>query len=245
MIRNTFLIFNNIGEKRERRYWLNGILEWEQLMNVATGALLRKEIEMAYFHWKMRDLPFFFRKLPPTSRWRLLNDFQDQIAFIDIECAVSYSSRKLMLVGIYFRGKYTALLRGKNLFRSAFLDAVGQASLLCTFNGDRYDLPLLRMEGLIAEEEYCSLDIMSVARHAGYAGGLKKVEANVGVKRQLFTRLSAEGMTGYLWRRWEKGSRAALNLLMKYNEEDTRNLRPLSMKLYENMRRKCLEHIGV
>jgi len=46
----------------------------------------------------------------------------------------------------------------------------------------------------------------------------------------------------YLWHLWErKGKRNALELLKRYNQEDTKNLEPIAALAYERLMRSVLD----
>ena len=60
----------------------------------------------------------------------------------------------------------------------------------------------------------------------------------------------AEYITGeeavYLWRAWERsGSKNALKLLVKYNEEDVLNLEPIAKTTYSILKQKLIEEADI
>jgi uncharacterized protein YprB with RNaseH-like and TPR domain len=95
---------------------------------------------------------------------------------------------------------------------------------LCTFNGDRFDLPLLeRQTRLDLRVRFRSLDLLRECRRVGLKGGLKRMEERFGIAR------TTRGMNGWdalrLWARYEgEGDREALERLLEYNREDVMNL---------------------
>ena len=57
-------------------------------------------------------------------------------------------------------------------------------------------------------------------------------------------------MTGeeavYLWHAWQRShSKNALNLLLKYNEEDVMNLEPIAHKTYRLLEQQLLEEAKI
>ena len=101
---------------------------------------------------------------------------------------------------------------------------------LCTFNGESFDLPVLRRRfGVGLLERFRSLDLSIECRRVGINGGLKRIEATMQIPRRL------RGITGYdamvLWERWENGDRDALQTLLDYNADDVINLALLERRL--------------
>ena len=101
---------------------------------------------------------------------------------------------------------------------------------LCTFNGESFDLPVLRRSfGVGLLERFRSLDLSIECRRVGISGGLKRIEAGLQIPRRL------RGITGYdamvLWERWENGDREALQTLLEYNADDVVNLALLERRL--------------
>ncbi len=95
---------------------------------------------------------------------------------------------------------------------------------ICTFNGDRFDLPILERQLRVdLRTAYQSLDLLSACRRARLKGGLKQLEERFGIAR------TTRGLNGYdalrLWARYQdEGDEAALTLLLAYNREDVLNL---------------------
>jgi hypothetical protein len=113
-------------------------------------------------------------------------------------------------------------------------DSVGESlrglDTMCTFNGEFFDLPVLRRAfGIGLLERYRSLDLSVECRRVGLRGGLKRIEDGLSIPRRL------RGVTGYdamvLWERWERGDREALETLLQYNRDDVVNLRLLERRL--------------
>ncbi len=73
------------------------------------------------------------------------------------------------------------------------------------------------------------------ARRLGLQGGLKFIERELQIHRED----AIEGLDGWdavrLWQRWRGGEEAALDLLLRYNAADARNLEPLAELLFQQM----------
>ena len=99
-------------------------------------------------------------------------------------------------------------------------------------------MPFIRGELSGADMDLFHVDLRFEMRKLGYMGGLKRIEKMLGIQRSEET----QGMDGFeavaLWKRYERGDKGALKLLMDYNREDVENLKPLMEFAYEKMRKE-------
>jgi hypothetical protein len=142
-------------------------------------------------------------------------------AYLDIEtCA----SGQVTVVGIYREDRGFCQLVGGQITDVAVWEALEGVDTLCTYNGDRFDLPILeRQTRLELRSRFRSLDLLRECRRVGLKGGLKRMEERFGIAR------ATRGMDGWdalrLWGRYEtQGDQEALRLLLEYNREDVMNL---------------------
>lgn len=142
-------------------------------------------------------------------------------AYLDIEtCA----SGQMTVVGIYREDRGLCQLVGGQITDVAVWEALEGVDTLCTFNGDRFDLPILeRQTRLDLRSRFRSLDLLRECRRLGLKGGLKRMEERFGIGR------ATRGMNGFdalqLWARYEAtGDANALQRLLEYNREDVMNL---------------------
>ena len=142
-------------------------------------------------------------------------------AYLDIEtCAGGAMS----VVGIYREDRGFRQLVGGEITDVAVWEALEGVDTLCTYNGDRFDLPILeRQTRLDLRSRFRSLDLLRECRRVGLKGGLKRMEARFGITR------TTRGMSGWdalqLWARYEnEQDQEALRLLLEYNREDVMNL---------------------
>jgi uncharacterized protein len=150
------------------------------------------------------------------------------IGYLDIETSFAGG---VTLYGL-MRGASGPLIQlvGASITRDAIEETLKDLDTLCTFNGEGFDLPVLRKAfGIGLIEQYRSLDLSLECRKVGIRGGLKKIENGMQIPRAL------RGVNGYdamlLWERWEKGERAALETLLEYNRDDVINLALLERRL--------------
>jgi uncharacterized protein len=142
-------------------------------------------------------------------------------AYLDIEtCA----GGQVTVVGVYREDRGLLQLVGGEITDVAVWKALEGVETVCTFNGDRFDLPLLeRQTRLDLRSQFRSLDLLRECRRVGLKGGLKRMEERFGIAR------TTRGMSGWdalqLWGRYEgDGDREALRVLLEYNREDVMNL---------------------
>jgi hypothetical protein len=142
-------------------------------------------------------------------------------AYLDIEtCA----GNQITVIGIYREDRGFVQLVGGKITDVSVWDALEGADVVCTFNGDRFDLPILeRQVRLDLRSRMRSMDLLRECRSRGIKGGLKRLEERFGIAR------ATRGMNGWdavrLWARYEQErDEEALQRLLEYNREDVMNL---------------------
>ncbi len=156
-------------------------------------------------------------------------------AYLDIETTgLSPHYNKLTVIGIYrennIDGKVTQLV-GDEISSSALLSAMENITKLYTYNGSRFDLPFIKAKLNVDLKEYCPHeDLMYACWKQNLKGGLKSVERQLGIDREL---TDIDGwMAVQLWYDYQNnGDKTSLARLLKYNEEDVVNLRVLRERL--------------
>lgn len=150
--------------------------------------------------------------------------------FLDIE--TSFEGR-ITVIGLHRAGRGTVQLVGPEVTAPNLLAALGDAELVKTYNGDRFDLPVIRLRlGLDLKALYPHEDVMYRCWRHALKGGLKAVERQLGVARE------TEGVDGImamrLWAAWEQcGDRQALDRLLHYNREDVELLAEVERRLVQ------------
>jgi uncharacterized protein len=157
-------------------------------------------------------------------------------AYLDIETTgLSCLDSKITVVGIYLvtdtQSKMVQLV-GRQISTSNLLPELRDVDTIYTYNGSRFDLPFIRETvGLDLETVVDHHDLMYDCWNCNLYGGLKLVEQQLGICRQL------QGVTGLeavlLWQRFQNyGDGDALDRLLQYNKEDVMNLRTLHRMLW-------------
>jgi hypothetical protein len=237
-LRASHILLPGVGHMTERRLWDAGVSTLDDF--VATprvrGVSRKRKRGLDPVAWRAieahasGDSRFFARRLPVREAWRMYRHFAPDAAFLDIETSGMSRQSAVTLVGVWRPGAgFTPLIRGRGLTAGAITEALRGARLLVTFNGAGFDVPFIRDQFPSARLPPAHLDLLSCARRLGWRGGLKRVEARLGLARDLETRVLAGADAVRLWRTWErKGSENALRLLTRYNEYDCANLEPVA-----------------
>lgn len=204
-------------------------------MSAPLGRRVRDELDESSEALRRGRHGYFARRLPTRDHWRAWPEFRHAVAYLDIETTgLSIGRDALTVVGIYDGRRRRSFVRGEDLEHVP--RAIERAKLLVTFNGSRFDLPFLRKAFPRLGLDKIHFDVLHPLRRLGFVGGLKAIEAELGIRRSEDT----AGLHGFdavrLWRRYERGDDDALDLLLEYNMEDVVNLEPLAELAYEGLR---------
>lgn len=244
MIENTFIHIQGIGPKTERSIWQKGIADWSgflsrkgDIVSPAKDGIIRMNLEDSLAHYG--DIKYFQDRLPASDRWRMYGDFKERSVFLDIETSGDYSGGdQITVIGLYDGRDVHTFVNGLNL--QEFEAAVSSYELVITFNGSSFDLPVIRKYFPNISLPQGHIDLKFLFNRLGYRGGLKKIEKELGIRRDS----SIDGLSGYdavqLWDAYTWGDKDALELLIKYNSADIVNLRPLMETGYKRMKESLL-----
>jgi uncharacterized protein YprB with RNaseH-like and TPR domain len=230
-----------VGPARERELWQRGFHSWDQLPPSGTilSPRLDDRIRQTVAHRRellaCRDLDALAGALPLGEHWRLWPYFQDRACFLDIE--TDGFTDVVTSVGLLTPEVAKAYVRGFDL--EALDRELARHSMVVTFNGAAFDLPVLRRAFPGISLPRVHLDLRVLLRKLGETGGLKRIEERLGLSRPG----AVQGVDGYeavlLWRRWrEIRDEAALFRLVEYNLYDAILLRPLLDIAYNRMVRE-------
>ncbi|MBD3208924.1 ribonuclease H-like domain-containing protein [Candidatus Woesearchaeota archaeon] len=239
MLRNTFIHLPGIGAQQERSLQAAGITDWHAFLQRKRIKGFSKE-RLAFCKQLLRashdalvaeDAVFFASLLPSAEHWRSFEAFKDHAAYLDIEIS---RYQEVTVVTITDGVQTKTLVRGVNLRKEELERALRGVKLIVTYNGAAFDIPRLqrafgwRWKGL-------HVDLKTIARRLGYAGGLKEIEKQFGLTRDYEEKLHIQlkgGDPSLLYRMWRgSGDEHYLQLLLAYNEADAYHLFLLSQKL--------------
>jgi uncharacterized protein YprB with RNaseH-like and TPR domain len=239
LIDRSFIMLKGLGPTRERRLWDDGILDWDAFLAAKDLKGIGKERKRYYdgmagaikSHIERQDVRFLARHLPHGEHWRLYGMAAPRAAFIDIETDGLSHHSLMTVVGIMVGERLHTFVRGRNMTRSAIGKCLWGIRMLVTFNGSSFDLPFIEREfpGLLPLRTVPHMDLRYVAKRVDLCGGLKAIEARLGVRREAEVQMLAGHDAVRLWKIWErKGHKRALELLVDYNREDVKNMRPIA-----------------
>ena len=152
-------------------------------------------------------------------------------AYLDIETTgLSRFWDDITVIGIYFvdsSGSRLIQLVGEEVTKDNLLEALEGVGTIFTYNGSRFDLPFIHASlGVDLANRYLHHDLMYDCWGNNLYGGLKAVEIQLGIVRQLKGVDGAEAVR--LWWRYQNDyDHDALNMLLEYNREDVVNLKTL------------------
>lgn len=232
-LRATFVHLPGIGPATEAELWRQGVRDWGALRGVALRAIpsaaraaVDEGLAASERALAERDAAWFARRLPEREHWRIYPEFRDRTAFLDIETTgLSPYEGIVTVVTVHGGGTTRTFVAGDDL--EELPAHLGRFPILVTFNGSRFDVPFLAVAFPQLRVPPVHIDLRFLLYRIGLAGGLKRIEATVG----LGDRTGVEGVDGLaavrLWQEHRRGNPDALDRLVRYNRADTKNLEPL------------------
>lgn len=259
MLTATFACAKGLNEELERRLWQGGILNWqmaraypdevEALIGQARARRLAEWIGEAERALARRDRAWFktaFAEAP----WRLWRDYcpPARIALLDIETnGLTPGFDQITVIGLVDGERSRAFVAGTpqdgHLPLSQFPAAVHEYDLIVTFNGTGFDIPFLERQfrdfGLRFDAPH--FDLMPLAHRLGFSGGLKDIEAQLGIVRERDIAGLRGGEAIALWAAWRQGDAGAYQRLVRYCLADCAHLRQVAEALYSRCRSALYE----
>ncbi len=250
MLKRSFIFLPGVGSSTERSIWSSGINDWDDFLGSASAGPLKGErkerfdgiLEGVRERFESKDLPFFRDLFRPGDTWRMWDEFGDGAVFLDIETTGTRRYSPITVVGLYDGKEYSALVRGRDLTFENIKEALKEATMLVTFNGATFDLPMIEARFPNSIPRIPHLDLRFLAGKCGFSGGLKNIEITMGITRPE----EVKGMSGEdavrLWKVYQRdNNRNALKLLLKYNMEDILNLEPITGKLVKMITKETMK----
>lgn len=242
MLRHTFIHIPGMGPKTELKLWERGIISWEgYLANSALSGLSRQSradldryIERSIEALADGDALFFEDLLPGREIWRIYAEFKGGCVFLDIETTgLGGGGNYITVIGLFDGREMKTFIEGQNL--EDFPTELEKYSVIVTYGGKCFDVPFIASEFKNFTFTQAHIDLRYVLHRVGYSGGLKQIEANLGIQREKGLRDIDGYLATILWQRHLEGDERALPALVRYNMEDAVNLKYLMEFGYNRM----------
>jgi uncharacterized protein YprB with RNaseH-like and TPR domain len=243
MLTNTFCHLNGVGLKREAQLWASGIRAWDALVNSASAPFsqsrmvdITKEVEQSYVQLSEQNSQYFAKRLNSSELWRIIPEFYDSIAFLDIETTgLNSSVDDITTIALYDGQSIYHYIHGKNL--DAFTENIRKYKVLVTYNGKCFDIPFIERYFNITIP-HAHIDLRFILKSLGYTGGLKNCETQIGIHRGDAAEIDGF-LAIFLWNEYKRHrDDKALECLLSYNIEDVLNLEFLMTHCYNSKIRK-------
>ena len=250
MIENTFQVIPLVSTKRERTIWDSGIRTWNDFLDTECVKGISKAMKErsdsalneAYGYLGNRDCRSLGEMFPRREHWRLYETFSDDVAFFDIETDGLERDSTVTMVTVHKKNKTTTLIEGIDLDAESLSDAFDDPSMIVSFNGSCFDVPVLSYSFPALDLSMPHFDLRFGCKKVGLSGGLKNIECQIGLARAEDMK-DIDGFEAVrLWKQWTRaGDRRSLDILKEYNVTDTVNLKTLADITYKRLVR---EHAG-
>lgn len=251
MLESTFMHVPGVGHETERSLWRQGCETWSTYLaepgrfcvgkaspEVVSSTLLDSQSALAEGRHQ-----FFAHALGSSEAWRAWPVFRSRCAYLDIETDGGRSGSSITTIGIYDGKEYRCLVKGEDL--EHFPELISRYSMVVTFFGLGFDIPMLRRKFTDVHFDHVHLDLCFALRQVGVRGGLKRIEQQIGISRTEAT----NGLNGLdairLWREYKRGNAASLQTLIEYNREDVVNLEALAGIAYERLQLRARGLVSV
>ena len=205
-------------------------------------ATVKRALDKSFKSLETRDGSFFSKGLGLKESWRAFPEFRDKCVYLDIETDGGRSGSSVTTLGLFDGVEFKCLIKGRDL--DQFPEIMSQYSMVVTFFGANFDLPMLEKRYPGIRFNQIHLDLCPTLHRLGIKGGLKKIEKQLGISRGEDT----DGLGGLdairLWRRYTTlGDDEALETLIAYNREDVVNMEYLATYAYEHLKTQTLAQL--
>ena len=241
---NSFTFVKGIGIKTETTLKGLGITCWNDVIKRECPKLfpnqkwdaLRNGVNLAKDALKILDVSQLTSLIPKIQHWKMIPNFIDRIAFLDIETTgLSPHYSHITTIAVYDGAGIHDFVRGDNL--DEFPAFISKFPAITTFYGKSFDIPFIKKE-MGVDFNQIHFDVCFLLKRLKIKGGLKKIEKRFGISRG-----ELEDLDGYsavlLWKKFKKTKKKEyLETLLAYNNEDVINLEFLLYQAYNLLIKK-------
>lgn len=240
MLERTFIHIPGVGRTIETQLWQNGCTSWDDALSginefsfgSAPTPVVAQHLEKSKRSLEQKEHQYFAQTLGLKEAWRAWPEFRSSCTYVDIETDGGRSGNSITTIGCWNGSEFDVFVKHQNL--ENFRDYISHYSMIVTFFGASFDIPMILKKFHNLRIDQIHLDLCPTLRSVGFQGGLKKIEKQVGINRGEDT----DGLTGFdaikLWRRYTMNrDQKALETLIAYNREDVVNLETLAQIAYD------------
>lgn len=236
MIESSFVFLEKVNEKTERNLWKQGICSWDDFFKAKKINGISSYRKLYYDRQLLRaqnalynfDANYFLDKLASSEMWRLYRFFANEAVFLDIETAGLDREDAVTVIGLFDGFNTKTMIRGINFDAKALREELRHYKILVTFNGSSFDVPFLKRQFPDLLPNIPHIDLRVLCQRIGLTGGLKNIEKEFDIRRNIVIEWFYGGDALRLWRMFRaSGDDYYLKLLVEYNEEDIINLKPI------------------
>lgn len=232
-----------IGKDTEIEIWKKNILSWEEFlekkesMKIRSKDIIDQHISKSLKAYDEKKFRFFLKNFPENFHWRAYPDLKEKCCFLDIETTgLDKQNDDITLIGLYDGKDSRIFINGKNM--QDFGKEIDKYDMIVTFNGKCFDIPFIQSKFPDANLDKFHIDLRFAMRNIGYAGGLKRIEKEVGIERGDGLK-DIDGLEAVrLWYRYKRGDKKALDTLVEYNKADIENLKTLMEIAFKKLKEK-------
>ena len=234
MLNSTFQHLKGIGKKKEYQLWESGVFSWQDFEN-------QQQVQLSIFgHEKDTDsilneskqslqegnVDFFSDRLQPQEYYRIAFTFPKDTIFLDIETTgLSKYYDDITLLGLSLDNQYHVYIQGQDI--KPIQDIISKAKAIITFNGSLFDLPFIREKFPKLQLPLVHIDLRFLAKRVNLSGGQKKIEKQIGIKREsCLSNLQGE-TAPLLWHKYCRGDLNSLKTLISYNHADIEGMKQI------------------
>lgn len=249
MLQKSFIFLDKVSHTSEKKIWQQNIHTWDHFLETKEVHGVGKTRKIFYDQQLLRakravlddDAKTLSTLFPKQEHWRLYDFFKEQACFLDIETSGYYGD--ITVIGIYDGKETKTMVKGKNLNLQLLAELLKQYKMIVTFNGSSFDLPVINRYYPNTIPNIAHVDLRHVLAKIGYTGGLKSIERQLGIKRAEAVRDVNGSDAVYFWNMYKAtGQEKYLELLVKYNEEDIVNLKPLANFAVKELGKRVFEN---
>ncbi|MCP3678742.1 MAG: ribonuclease H-like domain-containing protein [Deltaproteobacteria bacterium] len=227
MITESFIHCPGVGPKTEGRLKGNGFHTWDDCLQRHSDLPFNGKRKERFLYNLLisrsaldnNDIRYFVSHYPTKEQWRILARYHGEATYFDIETTgLSLYDSHISVIVAYHKGELYRFSFRDNL--DDFLMLVDESELLVSFNGSCFDIPFIERSFNITAINCPHIDLRWVAYHQGFAGGLKRIEKSLNIKRPGMID-DIDGLEAViLFYRWQNGDHGAWKRLMSYCSAD-------------------------